>query len=345
MRRQLSRIYAHQHQAHRDRRPPTRSADVGQGRGIPTGDAARIDRAGARDESPSAFGVHDEHRQLGPGTSRPCPSPCSGSCMVSPPPYWTEVRRDDGQPEAEPAVRRASSRRPPAGTARTRAAGIRRGMPIPVSVTALDVRVDPLAAGLRHAAARGAELHRVREQVPDDLLQPIGIARHRADVRLERRVDAHALGLRRRADRLDGALDRPHADPPAATSSRSLPAMMRETSSTSSTSCVCVAALRSIVAAAVGRLPVELPRRSIRAQPRMALSGVRSSCDSVARNSSFISVALLQFRVRLRACRPRAQPARSHLQGYGRSSSSESRPIRRAMSPLRSGPWSRAGRP
>jgi hypothetical protein len=71
---------------------------------------------------------------------------------------------------------------------------------MPVSLTVLDVRVHPLQPQL-DATATGRELHGVREQVPDHLLQAIRIPRHGADVRLEDRLEAHTLRIRRRGDR------------------------------------------------------------------------------------------------------------------------------------------------
>ena len=68
---------------------------------------------------------------------------------------------------------------------------------------------------------------------------------------------------------------------------------MRETSSRSSTICVCARALRSMVSqrrARPGRRAAS-PRAQQRDQPRMALSGVRSSCESIARNSSLTRLA------------------------------------------------------
>ena len=72
------------------------------------------------------------------------------------------------------------------------------------------------------------------------------------------------------------------------TSMRSLPVMMRETSSRSSIRRACERALRSMVSIAREALePSTSPFRIIEAQPSIEVKGVRSSCESVARNSSF----------------------------------------------------------
>ena len=156
-----------------------------------------------------------------------------------------------------------------------------------------DQRVVLAVAAERHrdAAARRRELHRVREQVPDHLLQPIGIAERRAPL-----VEPVASIVNCR-DSADGRIDSTAAWTSAARSTgrrsrRSLPVVMRETSSRSSTSRACAWALRSIFSSARNaRGRDNAPDRSSRVQPRMALSGVRSSCDSVARNSSFSRLA------------------------------------------------------
>ena len=68
-----------------------------------------------------------------------------------------------------------------------------------------DARVDPLEAQLNLPVLR-RELHRVGEQVPDDLPQPIGIAGDRAHVRIDHRVNLDPLGVRGRRDRLHRVL-------------------------------------------------------------------------------------------------------------------------------------------
>ena len=67
----------------------------------------------------------------------------------------------------------------------------------------LDVRVDPLQQHL-HLAALGRELHGVGEQVPDDLLEPCGVAGDGARERVEHLLDADALGVGRRHARRRG---------------------------------------------------------------------------------------------------------------------------------------------
>src|SRR5581483_1171986 len=69
----------------------------------------------------------------------------------------------------------------------------------------LDVRVDPRERDL-HAAPFGRELDRVREQVPDDLLQAVRVTLHQILTRAEYGLQTHAPGVSRRADRLDRVL-------------------------------------------------------------------------------------------------------------------------------------------
>ena len=53
-------------------------------------------------------------------------------------------------------------------------------MPRPVSLTVISTCESTRAQTELHLAAAGRELDRVRQQIPDDLLQPIRVARHRA---------------------------------------------------------------------------------------------------------------------------------------------------------------------
>ena len=105
------------------------------------------------------------------------------------------------------------------------------------------VRVEP--DGDR--AVRRRELHRVRQQVPDDLLQPIRVARRqrRPDVDVHRR--AAAAWPARPAARSRPRRRRWPPGRPRRTCSRSLPVTMRETSSRSSISRACARALRSML--------------------------------------------------------------------------------------------------
>ena len=76
------------------------------------------------------------------------------------------------------------------------------------------------------------------------------------------------------------------------TSSRSLPVMMRETSSRSPMSWVCARTLRSMTSRPRWMDGgSRVPERSITVQPRIGVSGVRSSWESVARNSSLARLA------------------------------------------------------
>ena len=107
--------------------------------------------------------------------------------------------------------------------------------------------------------------------------------------------------------------------------SRSLPVMMRETSSRSSMSWATDLALRSIVSSARSRRSgSRSPRRSHQVHPTSALSGVRSSWDSVARNSSLARLAVSA--VARAACSSRSSHSRA------RASASAWRCARRARS-------------
>ncbi len=111
----------------------------------------------------------------------------------------------------------------------------------------------------------------------------------------------------------------------AATSRRSFPPTMRDTSRTSSMIRVWARALRSMIPSARSS-SAGACRRATTVHPRMALSGVRSSCDTVARKSSFARFAtsasaraarsLSSRRARSRAALSAASPARLHLVGH-----------------------------
>ena len=96
-------------------------------------------------------------------------------------------------------------------------------MPMPVSLTTdFDVRVDPLQPHL-HPAALGRELDGVRQEVPDDLLQPsgspeIGVACGSTTV-----VHADALRVGGRRDGVDGAARRRRGSRPVGRSAGSSP--------------------------------------------------------------------------------------------------------------------------
>ena len=58
--------------------------------------------------------------------------------------------------------------------------------------------------------ARRTELDGIGEEVPDDLLQPIGIGKERTSIRIEGGVQLDILRVRHALDRLDGRLDDGH---------------------------------------------------------------------------------------------------------------------------------------
>ena len=152
-------------------------------------------------------------------------------------------------------------------------------MPIPVSLT----RITALPADSRRRtstrAAAGRELDGVREQVPDHLLQAVGVA-ERPGSPAGRVETSSAIPLASAAGRtVSRAASMMRRRSTGLKSSRSLPVMMRETSSRSSMSCACARALRSMVsrarAAAAG---VELARAQ---QLRPAEDGVERRAQLV----------------------------------------------------------------
>ena len=94
----------------------------------------------------------------------------------------------------------------------------------------------------------GRELHGVGQQVPEHLLQPVGVSPgRRSDPPEDVHVERDPLGLSRGPQR-----PRPRRRPRRRASTgcdsrRSLPVMMRDTSSRSSTSCAWARALRSMI--------------------------------------------------------------------------------------------------
>ena len=68
------------------------------------------------------------------------------------------------------------------------------------------MRVRPPEPDL-HAAPLGRELDRVREQIPHDLLEPLGIARDGADLGVEYRLQLDGFGCGCRPHDLDRCLD------------------------------------------------------------------------------------------------------------------------------------------
>ena len=128
---------------------------------------------------------------------------------------------------------------------------------MPVSRTRIRARLPDRSSDDLDAAAFRRELDRVGEQVPDDLLQPAGVAGDRRDPGLDHPLDGDALRLRRGLRAVERRFDHVAAGRPAAPRRLSLPAMMRETSSRSSMSWASVFVLRSIIPTAravVGRV-------------------------------------------------------------------------------------------
>ena len=143
----------------------------------------------------------------------------------------------------------------------------------------LDVRVDALEPHL-HPAALGRELHGVRHQVPQDLLQAIGIARHWPDARIERRSAARTpFASAAGCTVVDRVVDTTAGRSTACTFRRILPETMRETSSTSSTIWVSELALRSSVSNA--RASASRRQQAASHQPRVADDGVQRRAQLV----------------------------------------------------------------
>lgn len=70
----------------------------------------------------------------------------------------------------------------------------------------LTVRVDAFEPHLHFPSAR-RELDRIREQVPDDLLEPVVIAGDLSGFRVEHSLDANLLRIRGRSNDIDGGFD------------------------------------------------------------------------------------------------------------------------------------------
>ena len=123
-------------------------------------------------------------------------------------------------------------------------------MPSPVSATDDDrARADARRATPSTLTARRRELDRVDEQVPDHLLQPIGIAEH--GIRELRVGSVRLTPLASAAGRTaSSAASTTGARSIGRSSSRSLPVTIRETSRMSAISCSCRCAFRSIVSSA-----------------------------------------------------------------------------------------------
>ena len=160
-------------------------------------------------------------------------------------------------------------------------------MPRPVSRTVISTTVRAVGGAHVHRSAARCELDRVREQVPDHLLEPLRVhgdprnggrrtahrwrsasrrqtagspPARRAPRSSRRSPPAGGAAGRQRSGRRRG--DRPRAEPGPSRCARSTPS------------------------ACATRSGFTSPRTSILVHPSTAVSGVRSSCDSVARNSS-----------------------------------------------------------
>ena len=85
-----------------------------------------------------------------------------------------------------------------------------RGIDAPAGVGDDDVRAIVSADEPNlHAAARGRELHAIRQEVADDLLQAAGVALDGTDAAVDNAREADSAHIGRRAHRLDGGLYEP----------------------------------------------------------------------------------------------------------------------------------------
>ena len=168
-------------------------------------------------------------------------------------------------------------------------------MPRPVSSTKSVSTIAARAAiPSGHAPAGLGELHRVREQVPDDLLHAVGVAHHPRRVG-RRTACSIAIPLRARRPATTTSIavsatvaeiDRLHLEPQlAAHDPRHVEHVVDQAGLRDG---VAVDDLRARASASPDRPGA--PSR-ILVQPSTALSGVRISCDSVARNSSLTRTA------------------------------------------------------
>jgi hypothetical protein len=135
------------------------------------------------------------------------------------------------------------------------------------------------AQGDLHSSALAGELDRIRDEIPDDWLEPIGPAP--ASSTIWKWIPlAVAAGLNASA-----AASTTEAMFSERASMRNFPDTTRDRSSSSSTSRAWREAFRLITSAACRTLSgLNASDSRIRAQPRTALSGVRSSWESVTRN-------------------------------------------------------------
>ena len=157
-------------------------------------------------------------------------------------------RRDDGRWRAPGRARRACARTSlSAWRNRLKRCGRNSGaMPSPVSLTVISTCEFTRCRRTCTRPPLRRELDGVGQQIPHHLLQPLRIARHRHAGRsiadCSRTPFAAAAGVT-----VSSASWMTRVRSTGRMSSRSLPVMMRETSSTSLISCSCSFALRSIV--------------------------------------------------------------------------------------------------
>ena len=87
----------------------------------------------------------------------------------------------------------------------------------PGSVTSIDTGRNGLVHGvvMLHQAVTGREADGIRDQIPDHLLETVGIPKNRSGRRLQQHLQPNAFGFRGRPDRRNGLLDgHPQVDRP-----------------------------------------------------------------------------------------------------------------------------------
>ena len=222
------------------------------------------------------------------------PDPWPALAAVSVPPCSSTIAVADGEAQPQAAERRVIAAPPCSKASKIRGSDV--GLDADAGVGDLDDQARPPAAGLRQPrahrdrAARGGELHRVVEQVPEDLgaggrRRPDGAWSPAARSVSSRRPPGLRSSAAADLERL--LEDLAHVDRARSWSS-SLPRTMRVRSSRSSISRASSSTLRRIIARlAADRRPAGARRPpGAETTASTGVSGVRSSWDRVARKWS-----------------------------------------------------------
>ena len=226
--------------------------------------------------APRALRVHDHQRQ--PHAERRALSSPGARGVAR---CRRAARRCGARSRARARARR-SSRVVPASAWRKRSktCGRKSGrMPMPVSLTTISTCELTRSSRTCTRPPLRRELDGVRQQVPDDLLQAIGIARDRADARIERSSAARTPLASAAGCTVATALSTISGSSTGCTSSRILPETMRDTSSTSST--ICVSARRVALERLEAALGLLAGQHAAAQQPRVADDGVQRRAQLV----------------------------------------------------------------